>query len=156
MAIVNGRIIVFSRGQNPGKPHFSIIYTYAMVNGTKRPSYEERTKDTLAAKVPQRQVIFGKDEEPWAEQYKFGWTIIDRVCKDKQRMQSSASVNRVTVERETLLDHSKETSRSPPLENVTNTKGLTSPKQVHEMMELDYSEIHHSRKIRGKPNKPSL
>ena len=43
-------------------------------------------------------VIFGKDEEPWAEQYKFGWTIIGRVCKDKQRTQNSASVNRVTVE----------------------------------------------------------
>ena len=78
-------------------------------------------------------VIFGKDEEPWAEQYKFGWTIIGRVCKDKQRTQNSASVNRVTVERETLLDRSKETSRPPPFEKVTNTKDLTSPKQVREM-----------------------
>ena len=78
-------------------------------------------------------VIFGKDEEPWAEQYKFGWTIIGRVCKDKQRTQNSASVNRVTVERETLLDRSKETSRPPPFEKVTNTKDLTSPKQVREI-----------------------
>ena len=101
-------------------------------------------------------VIFGKDEEPWAEQYKFGWTIIGRVCKDKQRMQNSASVNRVTVERETLLHHSKETSRPPPLENVTNTKDLTSSKQVREMMELDYSEIHHSRKIRGTEQAESI
>ena len=94
-------------------------------------------------------VIFGKDEEPWAEQYKFGWTIIGRVSKDEQRTQNSASVNRVTVERETLLDRSKETSRPPSFEKVINTKDVTSPKQVREMMELDYSEIHHSRKIRG-------
>ena len=101
-------------------------------------------------------VMFGKDEEPWAEQYKFGWTIIGRVCKDKQRTQNSASVNRVTVERETLLDRSKETSRPPPFEKVTNTKDLTSPKQVREMMELDYSEIHHSRKIRGAEQAESI
>ena len=71
-------------------------------------------------------VIFGKDEEPWAEQYKFGWTIIGRVSKDEQRTQNSASVNRVTVERETLLDRSKETSRPPPFEKVINTKDVTS------------------------------
>ena len=78
-------------------------------------------------------VIFGKDEEPWAEQYKFGWTIIGRVCKDKQWTQNLASVNRITVERETLLDRSKKTSRPPPFEKVTNTKDLTSPKQVREI-----------------------
>ena len=94
-------------------------------------------------------MIFGKDEEPWTEQYKFGWTIIGRVCKDKQRTQNSASVNRVTVERETLLDRSEGTYRPPLLEKIANTKDLTSPKQVREMMELDYSEIHHSRKICG-------
>ena len=101
-------------------------------------------------------VIFGKDKEPWAEQYKFGWTIIGGDCKDKQQTQNSASVNRVTVERETFLDRSKETSRLPPLKKKTNTKGLTSPKQVCEMMELDYSEIHHSRKIRGTKQAESI
>ena len=28
-------------------------------------------------------IISGNEEEPWAEQYKFGWTVIGRVCKDK-------------------------------------------------------------------------
>lgn len=50
-------------------------------------------------------------------------------------------MNRVTVERETLLDRSKETSRPP---------------QVREMMELDYSEIHYSRKIRGTEQAESI
>ena len=53
------------------------------------------------------------------------------------------------MERQTRLDCGKKTSRPPPFEKVTITKDLTSPKQVREMMELDYSEIHHSRKIRG-------
>ena len=30
-----------------------------------------------------------------------------------------------------------------------SSKDLTTPKQTREMMELDYTEIHHSRKIRG-------
>lgn len=41
-----------------------------------------------------------------------------------------------------LLDCGRETSRPPPFENVTNTKDLTSSKQVREMMVLDHSEIH--------------
>ena len=41
-------------------------------------------RNVLAA-LPPINIIFGKDEEPWTEQYKFGWTIIGRVCKDKQR-----------------------------------------------------------------------
>ena len=49
-------------------------------------------------------VIFGNNEEPWAEQYKFGWTIIGRVCKDKHPRANAASVNRVAVEREMRLD----------------------------------------------------
>lgn len=57
--------------------------------------------------------------------------------------------NRVTVEREMLLDRCEELSITPPFKNLTNSKDLTSPKQVRLRMELDYSEIHHSRKIRG-------
>ena len=94
-------------------------------------------------------VIFGNDEEPWAEQYKFGWTIIGRVCRNKHPTSNAASVNRVIVEREMLLDRCEELSITPPFKNLTNSKDLTSPKQVRLMMELDYSEIHHSRKIRG-------
>jgi len=33
---------------------------------------------------------------------------------------------------------------------------MTSPKQVREMMELDYSEIHHSRKICGTEQTESM
>ena len=39
-------------------------------------------------------VISGGPEEPWAEQYKFGWTIIGRVCKDNNSEQNTAYVNR--------------------------------------------------------------
>ena len=60
------------------------------------------------------------------------------------------------MERETLLDRSKETSRPPPFEKVTNTMDLTSPKQVCEMMELGYSEIHHNRKIHGTEQAESI
>lgn len=46
-------------------------------------------------------VICGKDDEPWAEEYIFGWTIVGRVCLDRNSSkpsQCTASVNRVTVE----------------------------------------------------------
>ena len=95
-------------------------------------------------------VISGNEEEPWAKQYKFGWTIIGRVCKDKEPISNAASVNRVTVEREILLD-CEDISETAPLiiKNPMSSKDLTTPKQIREMMELDYTEIHHSRKIHG-------
>ena len=95
-------------------------------------------------------VISGNKEEPCAEQYTFGWTIIGRVCKDKEPISNAASVNRVTVEREILL-HCEDISETAPLiiKNPMSSKDLTTPKQIREMMELDYTEIHHSRKIRG-------
>ena len=51
-------------------------------------------------------VIYGKADEPWAENYKFGWTIIGSVCLDEAKSQecSSVSVNRVTIQREELPD----------------------------------------------------
>ncbi|RMX46670.1 hypothetical protein pdam_00024692, partial [Pocillopora damicornis] len=51
-------------------------------------------------------VIYGEADEPWAEKYKFGWTIIGPVCLDKAKPQQccSVSVNRVTVQREELPD----------------------------------------------------
>ena len=101
-------------------------------------------------------VIFGHNEEPWAEQYKFGWTIIGRVCKDKHSRTNAASVNRVTVEREMLLDSCEEVPITPPFKNLMSSKDLTSPKQVREMMELDYSEIHHTRKTRGTEQSESI
>ena len=51
-------------------------------------------------------VIYGEAHEPWAEKYKFGWTIIGSVCLDEAKSQecSSVSVNRVTIQREELPD----------------------------------------------------
>ena len=51
-------------------------------------------------------VIYGEADEPWAEKYKFGWTIIGSVCLDEAKSQecSSVSVNRVTIQREELPD----------------------------------------------------
>lgn len=54
------------------------------------------------------EVIYGKADEPWAEKYKFGWTIIGPVCLDKIALHEptfEASVNRVTVIREELPVH---------------------------------------------------
>ena len=93
-------------------------------------------------------VIFGHNEEPWA--------IIGRVCKDKHSRTNAASVNRVTVEREMLLDSCEEVPITPPFKNLMSSKDLTSPKQVREMMELDYSEIHHTRKMRGTEQSESI
>ena len=105
-------------------------------------------------------VISGGPEEPWAEQYKFGWTIIGRVCKDNNTERNTAYVNRVTVERETLLEQEtykpcvlSSSAKRPlvisPFASPVSAKDMTSPEQVREMMELDYSELKHSRKIRG-------
>ena len=42
-------------------------------------------------------IIYGKQEEPWAEQCKFGWTIIGKVCLDETSERHKATVNCVTV-----------------------------------------------------------
>ena len=91
-------------------------------------------------------VIFGNNKETWA--------VIGRVCKDKHSRTNAALVNRVTVEREMLLDRCEEVPTRSPLKNLIISKELTSPRQVSKMMELDYSEIPHTRKIRG-TNNPS-
>ena len=106
-------------------------------------------------------VIYGGPDEPWAEEYKFGWTIIGRVCQDNSN-QRTATVNRVTVQRENLTDYDPKTAPTIAASNVlqdsdavafftskSQTKDVTSPRQLREMMELDYSELHHCRKIRG-------
>ena len=46
------------------------------------------------------EVIYGGANKPWAEKYKFGWTIIGPVCLDKIALHEStseASVNHVTT-----------------------------------------------------------
>lgn len=105
-------------------------------------------------------VIYGEADEPWAEKYKFGWTIIGPVCLDKAKPQQccSVSVNRVTVQREELPDSCilNVPQASNPLHqqdsvavlvNKLRSKDVTSPQIIREMMELDYSELNYSRKI---------
>lgn len=105
-------------------------------------------------------VIYGEADEPWAEKYKFGWTIIGPVCLDKAKPQqcSSVSVNCVTVQREELPDSCilNVPQASNPLHqqdsvavlvNKLRSKDVTSPQIIREMMELDYSELNYSRKI---------
>lgn len=117
-------------------------------------------------------VIYGKEDEPWAEEYRFGWTIIGRVCLDGSSgpSQHKVSVNRVTVQREQLLDYNcvqLETATQPLntaqnqssvafIAGNSNGKDLTSPQRVRQMMELDYSELHYSRNVRGTEQVESL
>lgn len=50
------------------------------------------------------QIIYGNDDEPWAEQYKFGWTIIGPVCLDNRGSENCATVNCITIQRGDLLN----------------------------------------------------
>ena len=46
-------------------------------------------------------IIYGKEDEPWAEEYKFGWTIIGRVCLDEKEVAGNqVLVSRISVQRE--------------------------------------------------------
>ena len=95
-------------------------------------------------------VIYGKESEPWAEEYKFGWTIIGRVCLDDETSeQDNTTVNSVTITQENpVLDNrNKETSVTASLPDKPRSKDVTSPRQIKEMMQLDYSELHSSRTI---------
>ena len=109
-------------------------------------------------------IIYGKEDEPWAEEYKFGWTIIGRVCPDNREDTSvTATVNRVTVQREDPQTFfSVPTSNSSQDKSVVSyatkqyRKDVTTPQQLREMMQLDYSELHHSRTIRGMEQSESI
>lgn len=50
------------------------------------------------------QIIYGNDDEPWAEQYKFGWTIIGPVSLDNRGSENCATVNCITIQRGDLLN----------------------------------------------------
>ena len=65
-----------------------------------------------------------KDDEPWAERYDLGWTIIGNVCKDPEENDSDEAfkVNRIVIR------------------DSTTTKEVYTPWDVQRMMELDYSE----------------
>ena len=110
-------------------------------------------------------VFYGVADDSWAEEDKFGWTIIGPVCLDQTNSREcdfTAPVNRVTVQREDLPVYDCEevsnsqafnaVQRNGPvalLASTSRTKDVTCPQQIREMMELDYSELHHSRKVRG-------
>ncbi|CAB4032293.1 Hypothetical predicted protein, partial [Paramuricea clavata] len=71
-----------------------------------------------------REVVNGKDDEPWAERYDLGWTIIGDVCKGPEGNDSDETfkINRIVIR-----------------DNAT-TKEIYTPSDVQRMMELDYSE----------------
>ena len=113
-------------------------------------------------------VIHGAANEPWAEEYKFGWTIIGPVCLadvETKECNLTVSVNRITVHREELPFHdsdrdllqlSKVVDQNgfvTLLTSIKRPKDVTTPQQIHEMMELDYGELFHSRKIQSVEDK---
>ncbi|KAK3745741.1 hypothetical protein QZH41_006276 [Actinostola sp. cb2023] len=103
-------------------------------------------------------VISGNAEEPWAEEYKFGWTVIGCVCKDKKDNDATVntiSVNRVTVERETLLehesnatDHNNRPAVTSPFANPVLTKDITSSKQLRKICGTEQVESMEDRRFR--------
>ena len=102
-------------------------------------------------------IIYGSDNEPWAEEYKFGWTIIGPVCVDKEEETlNCASVNRITVQSEYPQNvFTVPTSNRFKEESIVSfatrqhLKDVTSPQQIREMMQLDYSELYHARNTSG-------
>ena len=109
-------------------------------------------------------VIYGRDNEPWAEEYKFGWTVIGPVCLDnKEDSTNCATVNLITIRRESSQNHfNVPTSNSAKEDSVVPfatrhyVKDITSPQHVREMMQLDYSERHYARNIPGTEKSESV
>ena len=101
-------------------------------------------------------IIYGNENEPWAEEYKFGWTVIGRARNDGDDAQDHAVVNRVTViveEPETFFNipsnNSNADSSIASFATNCHRKDTTSPEQLREMMQLDYNEMHYNRTVRG-------
>ena len=74
-----------------------------------------------------------------------------------------ATVNRITIQREIPQNHfNVPTSNSSNEDSVVSfatrhyIKNITSPQQVREMMQLDYSELHHIRNIPGTEKSESV
>ena len=91
-------------------------------------------------------IIYGK-EELWAEEYKFGWTIICRTGEDLEAIQDQdcAVVNRITVckeEHQAFFDvpshNNFENNSTASCATKCNRKDTTSPQQIREMMQLNY------------------
>ena len=74
-----------------------------------------------------------------------------------------AMVNRITIQREIPQNHfNVPTSNSSKEDSVISfairhyIKDVTSPQQIREMMQLDYSELHHTRNIPGTERSESV
>ena len=91
-------------------------------------------------------VIYGKEEEPWEGEYKFGWNIIGPVCLENNIKEQNKTANRITVMKENHFNID-DPSSEVPLRGNHQSKDVTSPQQVREMMQLDYSELHYNRKV---------
>ena len=97
-------------------------------------------------------IIYGTDNEPWDEEHKFGWTVIGPVCLDKREDSANcATVNHITIQRENpQILFNVPTSNSSKEDYVVSfatkhyTKDITSPQQVRETMQLDYSKLHYT------------
>ena len=109
------------------------------------------------------QIIYGNDSEPWAEQYKFGWTIIGPVFLDNRGSGNCATINHITIQ----IEHpqnlfnwpTSNSSKEEPVVSFTTKhclKDVTSPQQIRQMMQLDYSELYHARNIPGSEKSESV
>lgn len=109
-------------------------------------------------------IIYGTDNEPWDEEHKFGWTVIGPVCLDKREDSANcATVNHITIQRENpQILFNMPTSNSSKEDYVVSfatkhyTKDITSPQQVRETIQLDYSKLHYTRSIPGTEKSESV
>ena len=93
-------------------------------------------------------VVYGNENEPWAEQYKFGWTIIGPACLNNDD-EDSATVNHINVITTNGSEPDDTDNEGFPVTTRmrSQSKDVTSPQQLQDMMQLDYSELHYSRSV---------
>jgi len=119
---------------------------------------------TIQSAFQPLRIIYGRDNQPCAEEYKFGWTVIGPVCLDnKEDSTHCATVNRIIIQRESPRNHfNVPTSNSAKDDSAVSfatrhyVKDITSPQHVIEMMQLDYSELHHTQNIPGTEKSESV
>ena len=93
--------------------------------------------------------MYGGEDEPWAEEYKFGLMIIGKVCHEHgDEVKHQATVNPVSVQKEESVDSVSIPTVNEVGDNPSSfatkvqRKDTTSQEQLRQMMELDYSELH--------------
>ena len=101
-------------------------------------------------------VIYGDANEPWAEEYKFGWMTIGPGCltnDETKELNLTVSVNRVTVHREELPFHDSDRHLLQPskvvvqkgpvtlLSSIKQPKYFTTPQQIHEIAMVNCSTL---------------